>query len=138
MKIDRQKFMVAAALLGLGIAPACGASSESERETEVEHHAENSGGELEREVETETEIEREDGETEISREVEIEEEREGSFARRGSRNAQVMALTTRDQPETVSPGVKPQVVYEGQTGAGARGAQQTTPPQTDSEGPTRE
>jgi hypothetical protein len=144
MKIDRNNFLIAAAILGLGTAavPACGgASTETERERETEVAMETEGGEYEREVETDVETESEDGERTMTRTRHVECEAEGDLAhlcRDGQRSARLVeprqARPGETQAQPVAAGPKPEVTYEGQTPAAAN------PPQagSDSDGPTRE
>jgi hypothetical protein len=141
MKIDRNNFLIAAAMLGLGsvAVPACGASSNSERDTEVTTEMETPGGEYERTVETEYDVDQEEDGRTVTRETEVECEAEGDLAhlcreQRAQRSARLVeprqAQPGDGQGRATAAGPKPEVVYEGTT----------TPPQagTDTDGPTRE
>src|SRR5688500_14571040 len=126
MKIDRNNFLIAAAMLGLGSVgvTACGASTESERETEVATEMETPGGEYERTVETEYEVDEESGERTVTREREVECEAEGDLAhlcreQSQQRSARLVeprqAVPGDGRARSTAAGPKPEVVYEGTT-----------------------
>jgi hypothetical protein len=125
----------------------CGASANSEHETEVEHEMEVAGGEYEREVETETEVDQEEDGRTVTREREVECEAEGTLAHLCREQRQTQRSARLVEPRQAQPGdgraseaiagPKPEVTYEGQTPA--RAAQPSTVQTgTDSDGPTRE
>src|SRR5689334_10263462 len=152
MKIDRQKFLVAAAILGLGtaIVPACGSSVDSERERETTVTVETEGGEYSRNVETEadeeTDHEADAPEHRVTVSREVETEREGEFLHRDPTPAelglrahrQTQARTQLAEPRQAQPGdgqaqPMPSAVKPPSTGTTQRAAQQTP-----AAGPTHE